>query len=168
MPERMRVEGFIAALVGGDYVWALTEFYCNPAGENPSHEPASFGGGDALSSYRRRTQQPAVHTYLIDGDNVVIHLIHDLLDEQGQPCCVHQLLLQRWVADRIAEERHFYERVRPALAASQVSRRRRMSSGVVELLVMAENSILVESDATLRGEVSGDARIGGDPVVQRQ
>ena len=31
---------------------------------------------------------------------------------------------------------------------------------------MAEDAVLVERDAAVRGEIGGDARAGGDPVVQ--
>ena len=50
-----------------------------------------------------------VTTHLVDGDLVVIRWTFDMTDAAGVTRRLEELSLQRWVGDRIMEERFFYD-----------------------------------------------------------
>lgn len=115
MPERARVEAFIAAVVDGDHVAAIRDFYTADASmrENLA-EPRR--GRDLLMAHEARalarlermpTRPP--RAVLVDGDRVVIHRVFDAADKQGVTRRLGELAIQRWQGDRIAEERFFYD-----------------------------------------------------------
>jgi hypothetical protein len=115
MPERQRVEQFIATVVANRHVEAIVAFY---------HEDASMQenlgaprrGRDALVEHETRALRRAarVDTHpakavLIDGDRVVINWVFDFYDAAGTCRRLEELALQRWSGDRIIEEQFFYD-----------------------------------------------------------
>lgn len=115
MPDRQRVEGFIAAVVGGDHVQAIADFYAEDASMRENALPPRKGRealmeheANALKRVRRMHTHP-VETFLVDGDNVVIKWMFDMTDVSGVTRRLEELSLQRWRGDRIAEERFFYD-----------------------------------------------------------
>jgi ketosteroid isomerase-like protein len=115
MPTRDRVQAFIDAVVGGDHVQALFDFYHEDASsQEPGREPRQ--GLEALvAAERAALARTRMHTHpvedvLVDGDRVVIRWIFDMTDEQGVTRRLEELTLQHWRGDRIASERFFYDR----------------------------------------------------------
>lgn len=115
MPERSRVEDFIAAVVGGDHVAAIRDFYWEDASmqENMA-EPRR--GRDLLMEHEARAlaRLERMHTHppravLVDGDRVVVHWTFDATGKDGVTRRLDELAIQRWRGDRIVEERFFYD-----------------------------------------------------------
>lgn len=115
MPDRQRVEAFVAAVVSGDHVGAIRDFYCEDASmQENGAEPRR--GRDALMAHEagalarlnRMYTHPA-RAVLVDGDRVVIHWVFDATDKAGVTRRLEELAIQRWRGNRIAEERFFYD-----------------------------------------------------------
>ena len=115
MPERARVQAFIATVVSGDHVKAIEDYYHVDASmrEN-SKEPRR--GRDVLVAHEAaalarvaRVDTHPVATCLIDGDYVAINWTFDFVDAQGGKRRMEEMALQRWQGDRIIEERFFYD-----------------------------------------------------------
>lgn len=115
MPDRARVEAFIATVVRGEYVRAIAEFYWEDASMQENDQPPRRGR-DRLVEHETKTlasmQQMSTHpapTFLVDGDFVAINWRFDFTDAKGVARRMEELSLQRWRGDRIAEERFFYD-----------------------------------------------------------
>jgi ketosteroid isomerase-like protein len=115
MPSRERVEAFIAAVVSGDHVGAIADFYHEDASmQEPDKAPRH--GRDVLMEHERqalaRVARMETHpplAVLVDGDRVMVHWVFDAVGHDGSVRRLEELALQRWVGDRIAEERFFYD-----------------------------------------------------------
>lgn len=115
MPDRARVEAFVAAVVGGDHVAAIRDFYHEDASmQENAGEPRR--GREALMAHEARAlaRLKRMHTHppravLVDGDHVVVRWVFDATDQQGVTRRLEELAFQRWRGDRIAEERFFYD-----------------------------------------------------------
>lgn len=115
MPERSRVDAFVATVVSGDHVKAITDFYHeNASMQEPGKEPRRGRAllenheRNALDRLDRMYTHPA-RAVLIDGDTVVIQWIFDATSRDGVTRRLEELALQRWQGDRIIEERFFYD-----------------------------------------------------------
>ena len=115
MPDRARLDSFILAVVGGDHVGAIRDFYCEDASmqENAS-EPRL--GRELLMAHESKalSRLKLMHTHspravVLDGDLVVIHWIFDATAHDGVVRRLEELAIQRWRGDRIADERFFYD-----------------------------------------------------------
>ncbi|WP_332683604.1 nuclear transport factor 2 family protein [Bosea sp. (in: a-proteobacteria)] len=115
MPDRARVDAFVTAVVGGDHVAAIRDFYTAEASmrEN-ANEPRR--GRDALMAHEAKAlaRLERMHTHpplsvLVDGDRVVVHWVFDATSKEGITRRLEELAIQRWEGDRIAEERFFYD-----------------------------------------------------------
>lgn len=115
MPDRSRVEEFINAVVSGDHVAAIANYYHEDAYMQENDDPPRQGR-DLLLAHEKaaleRIQSMETHpvgTYLLDGDNVVIQWTFDIIDAKGQKRRLEELALQLWKGDRILQERFFYD-----------------------------------------------------------
>ena len=115
MPERSRVEAFIATVVRGDYVQAIADFYWDDASMQENDAPPRRGRDDLiahetrfLAGIARIVAQPDP-VFLVDGDRVVVNWRFDITDRGGTTRRMDELSLQRWRGDRIAQERFFYD-----------------------------------------------------------
>jgi ketosteroid isomerase-like protein len=115
MPDRERVNAFIATVVSGKHVEAIAEFYHEDSSMQENDQPPRLGRDlliqhetESLKKVQRINTHP-VQTYLIDGDSVVIRWTFDIVDRAGALRRLEELSLQRWRGDRIAEERFFYD-----------------------------------------------------------
>ncbi|HEY9218732.1 MAG TPA: nuclear transport factor 2 family protein [Phenylobacterium sp.] len=115
MPDRARLEAFVATVVGGEHVRAIADFYHEDASmqENLT-EPRR--GRELLMAHEQAAldRVAAMHTHppttvLLDGDDVVIAWTFDMTSKSGQVRRLQELALQRWRGDRIAEERFVYD-----------------------------------------------------------
>lgn len=115
MPERARVDAFVAAVVSGDHVRAIADFYHDDATmQEPGKEPRR--GRETLMAHEAKalSRVARMHTHppravLVDGDNVVVHWVFDAIAHDGTARRLEELAIQRWRGDRIAEERFFYD-----------------------------------------------------------
>jgi hypothetical protein len=124
MPTRERVQAFIALVEDARYVEALEDFYHPDATMQDNQQPPRVGR-DRLIADERTTMSrfvtmktDRVTDLLIDGDKVMIRWRFTFTPAEGQPIVMEELSLQRWSADRIAEERFFFDprQIRPNAA----------------------------------------------------
>ncbi len=115
MPDRQRVEQFIAAVVSGDHVSAIADFYHENASMQENDEAPRSGRAflmaheeEALKRVKRMDTFP-VETFLVDGDRVVIQWVFEIVDLKGLRRRFEELSLQKWNGDRIQTERFFYD-----------------------------------------------------------
>lgn len=118
MPTKTRVHEFIGAVVHGDHVEAIRNFYHEDASMQENLDPPRVGR-DALVAHEGagQTKIKSVYTHkpetvLIDGDNVAIAWVFDIVDLKGVPRRLSEVAMQRWRGDRIAEERFVYDSAR--------------------------------------------------------
>jgi hypothetical protein len=115
MPSRERVEAFIAAVVAGDHVRAIADYYHENASMQENLKTPPRTGRDALMAHEAKAlQRVHMHThphpvFLLDGNQVAINWIFDATGKDGVTRRLDELALQRWEGDRIAEERFFYD-----------------------------------------------------------
>ncbi|HEY2144879.1 MAG TPA: nuclear transport factor 2 family protein [Steroidobacteraceae bacterium] len=114
MPDRARVQAFIAAVVGGDHVGAIADYYHESASMQENLQPPRLGRDTLMAHEAKVLERMKMHThpdplYLIDGNHVVINWTFDATDKQGVKRRLNELALQRWDGDRIAEERFVYD-----------------------------------------------------------
>lgn len=115
MPDKQRVERFIDAVVHGDHVEAIRDFYHEDAtmqenlGEpRRGRDTLMAHEAKALSNMQKMETKP-VATFLVDGDNVAIRWTFIMTDKAGTRRQLEELSLQRWDGDRIASEQFFYD-----------------------------------------------------------
>jgi len=115
MPERQRVEAFIAAVVGGDHVGAIADYYHEDASMRENLQPPRQGRALLMEHEANVLKRlKAMHThpdpiFLVDGDHVVINWTFDATSADGVTRRLNELALQRWSGDRVAEERFVYD-----------------------------------------------------------
>jgi len=115
MPDKQRVERFIDAVVHGDHVEAIRDFYHEDATMQENlGEPRR--GRDTLMAHEAKAmsrlakmETKPVTTFLVDGDNVAICWTFIMTDTSGVSRKLEELSLQRWQGDRIASEQFFYD-----------------------------------------------------------
>ena len=115
MPTRERVMAFVDAVVNGDHVDAISNYYTEDATmqENLSaprkgRESLMAHESKALSRLSEmRTHPPKA--VLIDGDRVAIHWMFDAVSADGSVRRLIEISLQNWIGDRIAAEQFFYD-----------------------------------------------------------
>lgn len=114
MPDRQRVLEFIDRVVSGDHVGAIEDYY-HPDASMQENGAEPRRGRDALVAHEAAVlERMTMHTHpvamhLVDGDLVVIRWTFDMTDAAGVTRRLEELSLQRWVGDRIMEERFFYD-----------------------------------------------------------
>lgn len=114
MPSRERVESFISAVVGGDHVRAIDDYYHEDASMQENLQPPRRGKSLLMAHEAKVLERMKMHThpdpkFLIDGDSVVINWIFDATGKDGITRRLNEVALQRWSGERIAEERFVYD-----------------------------------------------------------
>ena len=115
MPTRQRVEEFVAMVVDEKHLEAISEFYHEDASMQENHqEPRK--GRDFLLAYETKSHQlfKSMESFpprkiIVDGDNVAIHWIFEIIDPRGQRRRLEEIAIQKWQSDRIIEEQFFYD-----------------------------------------------------------
>jgi hypothetical protein len=124
MPERQRVEAFMATVEAGDYLGAIVNFYARDASmrENTSGPPRvgrdvllahEQGVMSAFSEIAARRQAPPV----ISGDQVAIRWRFAFRLPQGERV-LEEIAWQTWRGGEIVEEVFFYDPGQMAAVAS--------------------------------------------------
>jgi len=114
VPSRERVAAFISSVVGGDHVRAIADYYHEEASMQENLQPPRCGRAVLMAHEAKVLERVKMHThpgpvFLIDGDHVVINWIFDATSKDGIRRRLDELALQRWIGDRIAEERFVYD-----------------------------------------------------------
>ena len=114
MPERARVEAFVAAVVGGDHVAAIADFYHEDASMQENLDEPRRGRTLLMEHEANVLKRVHMHTHpdpilLIDGDHVAINWTFDASTTDGVTRRMTEVALQTWRGDRVAEERFFYD-----------------------------------------------------------
>jgi ketosteroid isomerase-like protein len=114
MPSRERVESFIAAVVAGDHVRAIADYYHESASMQENLLPPRQGRVLLMAHEAKVLERTKMYThpnppFLVDGDNVAINWTFDATGKDGVSRRLNELALQRWEKDRIAVERFFYD-----------------------------------------------------------
>jgi ketosteroid isomerase-like protein len=124
MPDRERVEAFMAAVEGGDYDGAIERFYAPDAWmrENTTAEPRR--GRDTLVAHERMVmaQFPTIVARrqadpAISGDRVAIHWRFEFHTPDGARRVMEEIAWQTWRGGEIAEEVFFYDPAQMAALA---------------------------------------------------
>ncbi len=115
MPSRERVAALIERVEQGKYVEALQEFYAEDATMQENGNPPRVGlkalvahERSVMAGYSEIRTLP-VNSWLVDGDQVVIHWMFEFTRPDGARSRMDELALQRWRGDRIVEERFYYD-----------------------------------------------------------
>jgi ketosteroid isomerase-like protein len=115
MPDRKRVEAFIATVVGGDHVAAIADFYHEDASMQENLQEPRRGRAllmeheaKALKRLKHMHTHPSP-SFLVDGDHVAINWTFDATTPDGTTRRLREMSLQRWRGDRVIEEQFFYD-----------------------------------------------------------
>ena len=114
MPSRERVNAFVDAVLAGDFVQSIRDFYAEDATAQENLNPPRVGR-EALIAHEQKTLasmgkvSPHLTTLLVDGDRVVIGWRFDMTSHEGVTRRLDELSLQTWRGDRIQTERFFYD-----------------------------------------------------------
>ena len=115
MPSRERIEHFITQVEQGRYVEAIEEFYTEEATAQENLESPLRGRKLLIANERGVLRSfEAVRTvpgtwYLLDGDRAVIRWVFEFIRRDGHRFTQDELAHQRWIGDRIDEERFYYD-----------------------------------------------------------
>jgi ketosteroid isomerase-like protein len=114
MPSRERVAAFIASVVGGDHVRAIADYYHEEASMQENLQSPRRGRAVLMAHEAKVLERVKMYThpdpiFLVDGDHVVINWTFDATSKDGITRRLNELALQRWVDDRIAQERFVYD-----------------------------------------------------------
>ena len=114
MPTRERLESFISAVVGGDHVGAIADYYHEDASMQENLQPPRRGRTVLTAHEAKVLERMKMHThpgplFLLDGDHVVINWIFDATAKDGVTRRLNELALQYWKGDRISTERFVYD-----------------------------------------------------------
>ena len=115
MPDRARVEAFIAAVVGGDHVEAIADYYHDDAFMQENLKDPRRGRGLLMeheANALKRLKQMHTHPnppFAVNGDDVFINWTFDATGADGVTRRLIEVAHQRWQGDRILEERFYYD-----------------------------------------------------------
>lgn len=115
MPTRERVKDLIAMVEQGRFVEAIQRFYTKDASMQENLQPARKGmatliaGEEKVLAAFKEVRTLPVKAYMIEGDRVVINWVFLFTAHDGRSFRQDELAWQRWVGDRIAEERFYYD-----------------------------------------------------------
>lgn len=115
MPGRARIEEFIAKVERGEFVKALEEFYTEDATMQENQDEPRRGRQvliarerSVLSAFELVRTLPGT-AYLVDGDHAAIHWAFEFTCRDGHRFIQDEIAWQRWVGDKIDEERFYYD-----------------------------------------------------------
>ena len=115
MPTAATVKAFVETVEAGQYIEAIERYYApNASMRENGAEPRV--GREVLAENERgvmarfksivaKADGPAA----IDGDRVAINWVFDFTRPDGGKVRLEEIAWQRWEADKVAEERFFYD-----------------------------------------------------------
>jgi hypothetical protein len=130
MPTLDRVKALITMVEKGHYVDAIQRFYTKDASVQENLQPPRRGlevlmadEEKMLANFKEVRTLP-VKECLIQGDRVVINWVFEFIRMDGRSFRQDELAWQRWVGDRIAEERFYYDPAQQRLEERRKAPRR--------------------------------------------
>jgi len=115
LPSRERVEQLIAQVERGELVSAIEEFYTEEASMQENQQRPRWGRKRLIArergiliAYKSVRALPGTF-YLVDGDRAAIHWVLEFTWRDGHRFTQDEIAYQRWVGDRIDEERFYYD-----------------------------------------------------------
>lgn len=115
MPTRERVQSLITMVEANRFIEAIEEFYTADATMQENGEPARRGRETLILGERmmlkavRSISTMPVHSWTVDGDQVVINWTFEFVHHDGSRALLDELAYQHWRGDRIAAERFYYD-----------------------------------------------------------
>jgi len=128
MPSKEDVTSLIAMVRAGKPVEAMQRFYADAATMQENHQPPRRGLGTLLAhEHKMLAGVSSLHThpvdcFLVDGDDVVIHWVFDVVDRKGRAFRIDELAHQVWNGGKIVRERFFYDPAPQPLPQGAASR----------------------------------------------
>jgi hypothetical protein len=115
MPAKDRLEAFVATVLAGRHDQAILDFY-HPHASMQENQDEPRVGRDRLVAEERATMArfagigtELLEPPLVDGDRVAIRWRFTFTPGEEPARTLEEVALQRWVGDRIAEERFLYD-----------------------------------------------------------
>src|SRR4030095_16802315 len=101
MPDRARVEAFIAAVVGGDHVQAIADYYHDGASMQENLKDPRRGRALLMETEANVLKKTRMHThahppFAINGDDVFINWTFDATGADGVTRRLIEVAHQRW------------------------------------------------------------------------
>ena len=102
-------------VLSGRHDQAILDFYHPDASMQENQAPPRVGRDRLVAEERatmarfREIGTELLEDPLVDGDRVAIRWRFTFTPADGPPLTMEELALQRWLGDRIAEERFFYD-----------------------------------------------------------
>ena len=121
MPSKEHVEGLIAMVQAGQTIEAMQRFYADDATMQENQQPPRSGLSTLLAHEQKMLDSIGsmvthpVDAYFINGDEVVIHWVFDIIDRNGRAFRADELAHQVWKGDKIVRERFYYDPAHQAL-----------------------------------------------------
>ena len=115
MPSHEQVKAFIAMVENNQFVEAIETFYTEDASMQENLQPPRIGRATLVNHERQALASvKSIRTllgswFVMDGDRVVIHWVFEIENLSGQQSRLDELSHQRWVGDKILEERFYYD-----------------------------------------------------------
>src|SRR5262245_52250062 len=115
MPTADTLERFIALVEANAHVEAIEQFYTPDASTQENQSAPRVGRDDLVANERRVLARAAtvtsrcVRPVLVNGDHVVVRWVFRFVWLDGTVTEMEELALQRWVGERIQQEKFYYD-----------------------------------------------------------
>lgn len=130
VPDVNTVDAFVSLVKSGDYVGAIERFYSVDASMQENNDQPRVGRDVLVAGERqfmRMFKSIAVESVgpaLINGDYVVVRWRFAFEPFEGPTRMLDEIAWQKWRADRIVEEKFFYDpkQIAPVSAGSEADK----------------------------------------------
>ncbi len=168
LPSAEVLSRFIAKVEANEHVEAIEEFYAPHASMQENDRPPRVGREALVANERqalaraRSVTSACVRPVLVEGDHVVVRWIFEFEFHDDTRIRLEELAYQRWEADRIVEEKFFYDPQQ--LMPKTIAKRNAVShhaSGTFEVRLSPQTLAHVDADPGL-GRMAIDKTFSGD------
>ncbi|HEX4304142.1 MAG TPA: nuclear transport factor 2 family protein [Rhizomicrobium sp.] len=115
MPDKQVLDDFIAMVLSGRHDQAIADFYAEDCtmqenlGEIRRGRDAAVAREKMTLSLFKEVRTTLVPPLFVAGDHVVLHWIFEFVRADGSVMRIEELAQQRWVGNKMAEERFYYD-----------------------------------------------------------
>lgn len=115
MPDKQVLDDFIATVVSGRHDVAVEQFYAEDAALQENLGEIRRGRENHAARERgflkqfKEIRTTCVPPVFVNGNHVVIHWIFEFVRADGKVIRIEELAHQRWVGNKMAEERFYYD-----------------------------------------------------------
>lgn len=115
MPSRDIVEAFAQRLEAGDFIGAIEQFYTPDAATYENNAAPTVGRDKLVAKERavlaasREVRATRIGPSMIEGDHVATRWIFSFTNAEGTVRTLDEIVWQTWQADKLVEERFFYD-----------------------------------------------------------